>query len=56
MTFTLNGKTVAEVDMGVAVSADPLTGIRIEGVKPGDKVQVSWSDNKGETGSAEATI
>ncbi len=56
MTFTLNGKQVADVDMGVAVSTDPLTGIRLKGVKPGDKVKVSWSDNKGETGSAEATV
>lgn len=56
MTFTLNGKEVADVDMGVAVSKDPLVGIRIPGVKPGDKIKASWSDNKGETGSAEATV
>lgn len=56
MTFTLNGKEVADVDMGVAVSQDPLIGIRINGVKAGDKIKASWSDNKGETGSAEATV
>ncbi len=56
MVFTLNGKQVADVDMGVAVSKDPLVGIRIKGTKAGDKIKVSWSDNKGETGSAEATV
>ena len=55
MTFRLNGKEVAVADLGIAVSKDPLVGIRIKGVKAGDKVKVSWSDNKGESGEAEAT-
>lgn len=56
MTFTLNGKEVAVADLGVAVSKDPLVGIRVPGAKAGDKVKVTWSDNKGESGSAEATV
>lgn len=56
MTFSLNGKEVAVADLGVAVSKDPLVGVRVKGAKPGDKVKVTWSDNKGETGEAEATV
>ncbi len=56
LSFTLNGKEVAVVDLGVAVSKDPLVGVRLKGAKAGDKVKVTWSDNKGESNNAEATV
>ncbi len=56
MTFAVNGKQVAVTDLGPAISKDPLVGVRLKGAKAGDKVTVSWSDNKGESGSAEAVI
>ncbi len=56
MTFTVNGKEVAVADLGVAVSKDPLVGIKLKSAKKGDKVKVAWSDNKGESGNAEATV
>ena len=56
MTFTLNGKEIASTSLGTAVSKDPLVGIKVKGAKAGDKVKVSWSDNKGENGSEEAVI
>ena len=56
MVFSLNGKKVAVVDLGVGVSKDPLLGIKLKGAKAGDKLKVTWSDNKGESGSGEHTI
>ena len=56
LTVEVNGKTVANADLGVAVSKDPLIGVAVKGTKAGDKVKVSWSDNKGETGTADAVI
>jgi len=56
LSFTLNGKEVAVVDLGVAVSKDPLVGVKLKGAKAGDKVKVTWSDNKGESNNAEATV
>jgi sulfur-oxidizing protein SoxZ len=56
MTFQLNGKDVAVVDTGVAVSKDPLISVRVKGAKAGDKVKVNWTDNKGESGSADTTV
>jgi sulfur-oxidizing protein SoxZ len=56
LSIDLNGKTVANVDMGVAVSKDPLIAVAVKGAKKGDKVKVSWSDNKGEKGGADATV
>jgi len=56
LTIDVNGKTVADVEMGVAVSKDPLVAVAVKGAKSGDKVKVSWSDNKGEKGGADASV
>ena len=56
MTFELNGKAVAEASLGPGVSKNPLTGVALKSAKSGDKVKVSWTDNKGESGSAETTV
>lgn len=56
MTFAVNGKQVAVTDLGPAISKDPLVGVRLKGAKAGDKVTVTWNDNKGESGTAEAVI
>lgn len=56
LTVELNGKTVADVDMGVAISKNPLITVAVKGAKAGDKVKVNWSDNKGEKGGGDATV
>jgi sulfur-oxidizing protein SoxZ len=56
LTIELNGKTVADVDMGVAISKDPLLAFAVKGAKNGDKIKVSWSDNKGEKGGSDAVV
>ena len=56
LSVDLNGKTVADVEMGVAVSKDPLIAVAVKGAKAGDKVKVGWTDNKGEKGGADATV
>src|SRR3989344_2538749 len=56
MSFFLNGKEVVSTDLSTAVSKDPLIGIKLKGAKPGAKLKVTWSDNKGESGSEETTI
>jgi sulfur-oxidizing protein SoxZ len=56
LNFTINGKTVADVAMGIGVSKNPLVGIRVKNAKSGDKIEVSWKDNKGETGGAKTAV
>ena len=51
-----NGKVVASADTGVGISADPLLGFRLKDGKDGDKIKVTWSDNKGESGSIETIV
>lgn len=52
----MNGKTVLEGQWSQAVSRNPFLGFKIKGAKVGDKVTVSWVDNRGDKDSAEAVI
>jgi len=56
VTATVDGRTVMEAQWGPAISKNPLLGFRVRGAKAGDKVVISWEDNKGEKDRAEATI
>ena len=52
----VNGKPVLEAQWSQAVSKNPFLGFKVKGAKAGDKVTVSWADNKGEKNSADAVI
>ena len=56
VTATHNGKTVLSAEWGPAVAKNPFLSFKFAGGKPGDKVVVTWVDNKGETRTDEATI
>ncbi len=56
MDFSLNGTVVSQANLGPGVSKNPLIGISLSGGKSGDTVSVSWTDNKGETGTTEKAI
>jgi sulfur-oxidizing protein SoxZ len=56
ISFEFNGKLVAEAHLGPNVDANPLTAIRLENVRSGDKVAVSWIDNWGEGERVETTV
>src|SRR3954469_5735248 len=55
-TATSNGKTVLAAEWGPAVSKNPFLSFRFSGGKPGDKVQITWTDNRGDKRTDEATI
>jgi sulfur-oxidizing protein SoxZ len=52
----MNGKAVLEAQWSQAVSKNPFLGFKVKGAKAGDKVNVSWLDNKGDKNSADATV
>jgi sulfur-oxidizing protein SoxZ len=51
-----NGKTVLDTQWSHAVSRNPFLGLRIKGAKAGDKISVTWTDNKGEKRTDEAVV
>ena len=53
---TVGGKPVLEAQWSVAIAKNPFLGFKVKGAKAGDKVVISWEDNKGDKNSAEAAI
>ena len=51
-----NGKPVLSAEWGTAVSKNPFLQFTIRGAKVGDKVSVSWTDNRGDKRTDEATV
>jgi sulfur-oxidizing protein SoxZ len=56
VTATHNGKVVLSAEWGPAVSKNPFLSFKFAGGKPGEKVSVTWVDNKGDKRTDEATI
>jgi sulfur-oxidizing protein SoxZ len=52
----LNGKSVMTAEWGPAVSKNPFLQFTVKGAKAGDKIAVTWKDNKGETRTDEASV
>ena len=56
VTAAHNGKQVMSAEWGPAVAKNPFLQFTLKGAKAGDKVAVTWKDNKGETRTDEATV
>jgi sulfur-oxidizing protein SoxZ len=56
VSATHNGKPVLSAQWGPAVSKNPFMQFTIKGAKAGDKVAVSWIDNKGDKRTDETTV
>jgi sulfur-oxidizing protein SoxZ len=56
VTASHNGKPVMSAEWGPAVAKNPFLQFTIKGAKAGDKVAITWKDNKGETRTDEATV
>ena len=53
---TYNGKTVLSAQWGPAISKNPFLSFKFKGGAKGDKVQITWTDNRGDKRTDEATI
>ena len=56
VTAALNGKPVLTAEWGPAVSKNPFMQFTVKGAKAGDKIAVTWIDNKGDKRTDEATV
>ncbi len=53
---TVNGKPVLDAQWGGGVSKNPFLEFKVKGAKAGDKVEVSWKDNKGESNKIDGVV
>ena len=56
VTVKVNGKTVIDGQTSQAVSRNPVFAFRVKGGAKGDKVEIGWLDNEGESNSIEAAV
>ena len=56
VSATHNGKPVLNAEWGPAVAKNPFLQFTLKGAKAGDKVAITWKDNRGETRTDEATV
>ncbi|RKT47268.1 thiosulfate oxidation carrier complex protein SoxZ [Thiocapsa rosea] len=52
----LGDRTVLQARLSIAVSKDPLIAFRFKGGEPGDRLNVTWTDNVGDLGTGSASI
>ena len=52
----VNGSPPLEGQISQAVSRNPVFSFRLKGGAKGDKIEVSWLDNKGESNKTEAAV
>lgn len=56
VTVKVNGKTVVEGQISQAVSRNPVFSFRLKGGAKGDKIEVSWLDNHGESNKIDGAV
>jgi sulfur-oxidizing protein SoxZ len=56
VTASLNGTPVFAAEWGPAVAKNPFLQFTVKGAKAGDKVSITWKDNRGETRTDEAAV
>ena len=56
VTAVHNGKTVLAAQWGPAVSKNPFLEFNFKGGQKGEKIQIIWTDNKGDKRTDEAAI
>ena len=56
VAVTHAGKTVLSAQWGTAISQNPFLSFRFKGAAKGDKVQVTWTDTRGDKRTDEAVV
>lgn len=51
-----NGRTVLTAQWGPSISKNPFMQFNLKGAKAGDKITISWVDNKGDRRTDEAVV
>ena len=56
VSVTSNGRTVLSAQWGTAVSKNPFLSFKFKGGAKGDRIAISWMDNRGDKRADEAVI
>lgn len=53
LTVAVNGRTLVEAQLNTAIARNPVFAFRARNVRAGDRITVSWRDNRGDSRSDE---
>ena len=56
VSATHNGKPVLSAQWGPSIAKNPFMQFSVKGAKAGDKIALTWKDNRGETRTDEAVV
>jgi sulfur-oxidizing protein SoxZ len=56
VTVTWNGRTVLAAQWGTAIAKNPFLSFKFKGGAKGDRISITWTDNRGDTRTDEAAI
>ena len=56
VSASLNGKPVLSAQWGPSIAKNPFLQFNVRGAKAGDKIAVTWVENRGDKSSDEATV
>ena len=56
VSATLNGKVVMTAEWGGGISKNPFLQFAVKGTKPGDKISLTWRDNRGDSRTDEMIV
>ena len=56
LSVKMNGKAVIVAETSQGVARNPVFSFRLKGGAKGDKIEVSWLDNEGDTNKIETAV
>jgi sulfur-oxidizing protein SoxZ len=56
LTVKVNGKLAVDAQISQAVSRNPVFSFRLKGGAKGDRIEVAWLDNHGESNKTEIAV
>lgn len=56
LTVAVNGRLLVEAQLNTAIARNPVFAFRARNVRPGDRITVSWRDNRGESRNDEVAV
>jgi sulfur-oxidizing protein SoxZ len=56
VSAALNGKPVMQAQWGTSIAKNPFLQFTVKGAKAGDRISVTWVDNRGDKRTDEAVV
>lgn len=56
LVVTVNGRLLVDAQLNTAIARNPVFAFRARNLRPGDRIAVTWKDNRGDSRTDEAVI